>query len=270
LRNEPPGVALTAPADGTAYYAPAAITLSATATDADGMVTKVEFYQGTTPPIRLGEASAPPFDFVWANIPPGAYFLTAKAYDNEGASSVSAGRSVTVEVGLPYFTSFEPSDGYTPGSLTDQAGWTVNGGLADVSNTIVYRGAQSLLLSPAQPPATATHTFPTHPGHEVIFIDIFAQPAAASDPTSSTFLHAESARVAFVSAGSHGELQVFDGDGAGGGVWRPTGLRLSLAGGRPLHWLRVTLREDFTAKRWDLYANGKMSWQPSRSLFSAA
>ncbi len=44
--DSPPAVALTQPASGTSFTAPATVNLTATASDSDGTVTKVEFFNG--------------------------------------------------------------------------------------------------------------------------------------------------------------------------------------------------------------------------------
>ena len=46
--NQPPTVSLTRPAASSTFTAPASITLAATASDADGTVTRVDFYRGST------------------------------------------------------------------------------------------------------------------------------------------------------------------------------------------------------------------------------
>jgi hypothetical protein len=56
----PPTVALTAPSNGATLVANRPFTLTATAADADGSVTKVEFFLGTT---KLGEVLAAPYSF---------------------------------------------------------------------------------------------------------------------------------------------------------------------------------------------------------------
>ncbi len=91
--NQPPTVSLTAPADNTTFIAPAAITLSATASDSDGTISKVEFFNGGT---LLGAATNPPYTFTWINVAAGSYTLSATAIDNDGAPGVSASISVTV------------------------------------------------------------------------------------------------------------------------------------------------------------------------------
>ncbi|MDD3180673.1 MAG: Ig-like domain-containing protein [Opitutaceae bacterium] len=253
--NLPPTVSLTAPADETIYTAPATIALSATAVDADGTIGKVEFFNGTT---KLGDATTAPYDFAWSNVPPGHYTLTAKASDNMGASTVSAAHVITVRVGWPYFTDFEEADGYTLGALAGQAGWEAGSGVI-VTDGFSHQGMQSVQLAASQPPAEATHTFPAYTGQSVVFVDCHARLAAGADAESSIFTHAEIARVSLVQSGTQGELQVFNGNGVGGGVWQPTGFKMALTPeGGSTDWRRLTLREDFAAKRWDLYVDGRL------------
>jgi hypothetical protein len=91
--NQPPTVALTAPASGATFTAPAIVGLSASATDPDGSVAKVEFYTGTT---LLGSDASSPFTFSWGNVAAGSYSVTAVAVDNSGARTTSAPVAVTV------------------------------------------------------------------------------------------------------------------------------------------------------------------------------
>jgi hypothetical protein len=96
LSNQPPQVALTAPITGSTFTRPADLTLSAIATDLDGTVAKVEFFQGTT---KLGETAASPYSFVWTNAPAGVFSITARAIDNQGASTTSGAATITVVEG---------------------------------------------------------------------------------------------------------------------------------------------------------------------------
>jgi hypothetical protein len=91
--NQPPSVSLTSPTSGSAFNAPASITLSATASDADGTVARVEFYSGTT---LIGTDSSSPYSMTWGNVASGAYALTAVARDNAGATTVSSTRDIIV------------------------------------------------------------------------------------------------------------------------------------------------------------------------------
>ncbi|HJW67505.1 MAG TPA: galactose oxidase-like domain-containing protein, partial [Gaiellaceae bacterium] len=60
--NSRPTVTLTQPSNGATFTAPASVNLAATASDADGTVTKVEFFDGTT---KLGEDTTAPYSFTW-------------------------------------------------------------------------------------------------------------------------------------------------------------------------------------------------------------
>jgi predicted phage tail protein len=91
--NQPPTVSLTAPANGASFTAPATITITATASDPQNQLTKVEFYNGAT---LLGTATAAPYSFTWLSVVAGTYSVTAMAYDAAGLNTRSAAVSVTV------------------------------------------------------------------------------------------------------------------------------------------------------------------------------
>jgi RHS repeat-associated protein len=91
--NPPPTVAITSPANGATFTAPASIVLTASASDSNGTVAKVEFFRGKT---LIGTASSAPYSVTWANVAAGSYTVTAKATDNGGASATSAGVAITV------------------------------------------------------------------------------------------------------------------------------------------------------------------------------
>ncbi|WP_143741216.1 DUF4082 domain-containing protein [Pontibacter ramchanderi] len=80
--NQPPVVAITSPKEGASFTAPASITIVAAASDADGSVSKVEFFNGET---KLGEATASPYEYSWTSVGAGTYQLMARATDNSGA-----------------------------------------------------------------------------------------------------------------------------------------------------------------------------------------
>jgi subtilisin family serine protease len=91
--NVPPTVSLTAPVTGASYYEPASVALSATAYDADGTITQVNFFAGTT---LIATDTTSPYALTWANVPAGAYTVTAVAIDNGGASTTSTGATIQV------------------------------------------------------------------------------------------------------------------------------------------------------------------------------
>ena len=98
--NQSPLVSLTAPFNGASYSAPATIVMNVTASDPDGSIARVEFYQGAN---KLGEKYAAPYTWTIYNAPAGdysgGYALTARAFDNSGASTTSNAVAVSVSAG---------------------------------------------------------------------------------------------------------------------------------------------------------------------------
>jgi hypothetical protein len=86
--NNPPVIWLNQPANNATFAAGLDITIEANALDTDsaGSVTNVEFFAGAN---KLGAVSASPYTFVWSNVPPGNFILTARATDNNGDSQGS-------------------------------------------------------------------------------------------------------------------------------------------------------------------------------------
>ncbi|WP_343306787.1 DNRLRE domain-containing protein [Chitinophaga niabensis] len=126
--NQPPAVSITAPANGASFAAPANITINANATDADGSISKVEFFNGGT---KLGEALSSPFTFAWNNVPAGTYSLTAKATDNQSATTTSTAVGITV-TGTPACIPVTASadDGNVPANVLDNnlaTRWSASG-----------------------------------------------------------------------------------------------------------------------------------------------
>ena len=93
--NLSPSVSFTAPAAGSSHTAPASITLAATATDSDGSIAAVEFYNGAAL-IGTGTLTGGSYTHTWSNVAAGSYSLRAQATDNEGAVTTSAPVVVTV------------------------------------------------------------------------------------------------------------------------------------------------------------------------------
>jgi predicted phage tail protein len=93
--NLPPTVSLTAPANNAAFIAPATITLTANAAapEANGTVASVEFLANGTP---IGSTATKPYTLAWSVTAPGSYQLTARATDEQGASTTSSLRTITV------------------------------------------------------------------------------------------------------------------------------------------------------------------------------
>ncbi len=97
LGNQAPTVSLVSPTNNASFAQPATINLQAQASDADGSVVKVEFFQGST---KLGEDATVDanglYNFTWSNAAAGNYSLTARATDNAGATANSSPVNITV------------------------------------------------------------------------------------------------------------------------------------------------------------------------------
>ncbi len=88
-----PVVTLTAPATGSTVALPATIELTADASDADGSVARVEFYQGAT---KLGEDTEAPYTWSWTNAISGSCSLSATVVDDSNTATLSNVVSITV------------------------------------------------------------------------------------------------------------------------------------------------------------------------------
>ncbi|MGH9409363.1 MAG: Ig-like domain-containing protein, partial [Vicinamibacterales bacterium] len=131
----PPTVAITSPTDGAAFSTPANINITATASDSDGTVTRVDFYQGST---LIGSATSAPWTITWKNVPAGSYSLTAIAADNGGDVTTSSAVSITVgSAPLPSgWTDADVGATGAAGSASYSNGvFTVSGAGADVWGT---------------------------------------------------------------------------------------------------------------------------------------
>ncbi len=93
VQNTAPTVSITSPQNGTTYAAPATIYMVAAASDSDGTISKVEFYNGT---YLLHTEYQGTYSYSWSNVPAGTYTLTAKATDDKGAVTVSAPVTISV------------------------------------------------------------------------------------------------------------------------------------------------------------------------------
>jgi len=90
--NQLPVISITSPSNNAVFTAPASFAVNATATDADGTVSKVEFYRGLT---YLGNDLVAPYTFNVTSLAAGTYSIRAVAYDN---SNATAEQTITVVV----------------------------------------------------------------------------------------------------------------------------------------------------------------------------
>lgn len=110
----PPAIVLSTPEDNPPFISPVkTLGLRANAFDADGYITKVDFYNGKT---LLQTETEAPYGFMWRNVPAGKYTLTAVATDNSGLTTTSEPIYINVEHNKPPVISFikpQPNETYT-------------------------------------------------------------------------------------------------------------------------------------------------------------
>lgn len=145
--NAQPTVSITLPANGAVFTAPAEVSLSAIASDADGTVEKVDFYQGAT---LLGTDMTSPYTFTWANVSSGSYSITAKATDN--AAGVTTSTPITLIVNaLPNVSISSPTNG---SSFVAPADFIINAAASDdgsISKVEFFQGAALLSTDTVAP-----------------------------------------------------------------------------------------------------------------------
>ena len=106
--NIPPSVTLTNPASGAVLVAPATVMIGADASDPDGTVTNVQFFDGAS---SLGNVAASPY-LISASLAIGSHTLVAVVTDNLGATNISTPVTVTVLAFPPPNVSFiTPTNG---------------------------------------------------------------------------------------------------------------------------------------------------------------
>lgn len=250
--NQAPSVVLSQPMPGMVFDYPASITLMADATDVDGRVLEVEFWQSG---VKLGSALGAPFTSTWSSMPPGSYELAARAIDDRGAATVSASRKVEVRAVIPYFTGFEAGEGYPVGPLAGVIAWAVTGEARVVAGA-GRAGVQGVAVGGAIGAGEARRGFPApvNPA-PVLFAECFVRATAGAGPAEGLFLRLGQSALALVNSNGAGEFQFLRGDG----TWASTGIQRALdAVGQTVGWTRVTVRQDFAARKWDLWLDGRL------------
>jgi endo-1,3(4)-beta-glucanase len=107
--NSNPTVNITSPSENQSFPQDLDITISASASDLDGTISKIEFYDGAT---KLGEDTSSPYSYTWVNASVGAHQINAIVTDNDAGEGTSQIVNISVlEVQSCSETSNEAQEG---------------------------------------------------------------------------------------------------------------------------------------------------------------
>jgi uncharacterized repeat protein (TIGR02059 family) len=143
--NQPPVVTISNPSKGSKYENLSTITIDAVASDPDGTIVKVEFYNGSE---KLVELTSPPYSFTWKDVEAGIYSITAIATDNLNATTTSSPVEFAVGANIKYDANSEiinlypnPNDGHFSielfNSIQNEIGKIT---ISDLSGKLIYQG----------------------------------------------------------------------------------------------------------------------------------
>ncbi len=134
--NNAPSVSITNPVNNAILFG-GTIAIEATASDADGSVTNVQFFNGDT---LLGDDATEPYSFVWTDVTPGAYALKAVATDDLGITTTSAVVNVTMTLVAPSVSLTNPVNNDTISGTTVTIEATASDTDGSVTNVQFYSG----------------------------------------------------------------------------------------------------------------------------------
>jgi len=156
--NQLLAISITAPINNAVYTAPTSVTITANATDADGTISKVEFYNGTT---LLNSDATAPYSYSWTNVGTGTYTITARAYDNVNATTTSSAITVQVNASANQLPTVSITAPTTNAQYTAPANITITANANDADGTIskveFYNGS-TLLTSDGTAPYSCNWT----------------------------------------------------------------------------------------------------------------
>ncbi len=167
-------------------------------------------------------------------------------------------QSLVAPVAIIFSSSFESSEGFSPGDLNNQSSWLVDQGTATVSTQEASEGEQSVEVEESDPFTQIRLPLNSVQGEAILFIDLHVKPVATSIEEANEFVDLDGALAGFFKIDDQGEIYVLDGNGSGGGDWVATGHQVSLTNDALANnWIHLTFRQDFEDQLWDLYIDRK-------------
>lgn len=133
VQNVPPLVSITNPTNNQYFLAPSNILVEANASDLEGPVRRVEFFANG---VRIGEVTNAPWGLQWDSPAVGDYVLTARATDNQNATTTSAPVPIVVydAAGTPFARVAAPANGAVMEGPTNLLVTAIARAIAGVTN----------------------------------------------------------------------------------------------------------------------------------------
>jgi GH18 family chitinase len=119
--GQAPSLTITSPADNALFTAPATVTVSATATDSDGIFNVTFKYKESQDATWTSLTTTGSYAATLSNLQPGTYTISAVAIDNKNDFSVSC-ITVVVKGVCSDVADYTPTGGYSAGSVVVNAG----------------------------------------------------------------------------------------------------------------------------------------------------
>ncbi len=138
-------------------------------------------------------------------------------------------------------------------------GWGASdAGAAVISDKIAQSGAQSLEIPPSEAERAARYAFAA-PADGIVFLDFYILPVADGSKSPVYTVDANGARLGFIKRGDQGTVVAV----AENAESKTNAVEAKFT--FPVNeednaqdWVRVTIRQDLTAKKWDLYLDGEL------------
>ncbi len=207
--NQPPGVVLGSPSDGSTYNLPTPIPISATATDTDGTINHLRITAvGNSFSTTIGETNTGTISLNWVPNLPGEYTISATARDNGGLQRTTS-VNITVTNNTPVSVS---------GRIVDRGSIGIEGVTVELKNF-----QETATIASATTDANGNYLIPG-----IATFNSYVLRAAKINytfsPQKRTYFNLATSQT---NADYTGTLQLarseFDGDGISDlAVWRPT------------------------------------------------
>ncbi len=263
--NSEPDVSLTSPIAGDLFATGEDVIVSASASDSDGEVVSVRFFEEG---ILIGEVFEAPYSMTYKPYFSGNRSIAAMAIDDSLGFSISDEVLIGVETDLPLLHSFEESEGFVAGSVDGQKGWNSELGMTFITYEKASDGLRSLMVADdPEREKTSLKYFPN--GETPYFLDVRVIPPAGDDLVEGTFLEMAGLLASLTYSEGEAFLRMGVKEQDGAIDWNQYKLRVLpnfvyLEGsGLPRavapNWLRVTVRHDPIRNVLDLFVDGVLA-----------